>query len=180
LPLIVQLGIAVAVGVAAASMAGLIVWVMHRRRRRRHPVDWFANRPPASEHDPRYVAEHSILPDSVPRAADDSDPFSHGSFNERRGAPRRKGNPVDVLLSDAKAEVEPVHGLVIDRSLTGLALELDQEGEVDIGTIISVRPSKGEVWIRVIVRRREQTRSGWVLGCEFVRPPDSTSMLHFG
>src|SRR5579871_6843399 len=55
-----------------------------------------------------YLRENSMLPYSPEVAEGGSDPFDQGGFRERRGAPRRSGNPVDVLLSDAKAEVEPL------------------------------------------------------------------------
>ena len=130
-----------------------------------------------------YLREHSVLPEDVPEDAEGSDPFSSGSACDRRGAPRRRGNPVDILLSDAKIEVHPVRGVIVDRSVTGLGLELEEEGEVDPGTIISVRPKfapDSTPWVRVIVRRREKTKIGWLLGCEFVKPPDGSALIQFG
>jgi hypothetical protein len=130
-----------------------------------------------------YLREHSMLPHSPETASGDSDPFVEGSTRERRSAPRRKGNPVDVLLSDAAAEVDPVTGVVLDRSATGLALELWVEGDVAPGTIISVRPKRptaDATWTRVIVRRCERKRTTWVLGCEFVRPPGVNTLMEFG
>jgi len=141
----------------------------------------FFHRKPAT--DDAFLREHSVLPENVPEDPEGSDPFSSGSSYDRRGAPRRKGNPVDVLLSDAKVEVHPVRGVVLDRSVTGIALELEEEGEVDEGTIISVRPKAAldsTAWVRVIVRRREKTKLGWILGCEFVKPPDGSALIQFG
>lgn len=135
------------------------------------------------DEDEDYLREHSMLPYSPEVADGGSDPFHEGGFRERRRAPRRKGNTVDVLLSDDKAEVQPISGIVIDRSTTGLALELYAEGEVEPGTVISVRPRKGSgdlVWTRVVVRRCEKRRSSWILGCQFVRPPSGTAMMDFG
>jgi len=137
--------------------------------------------PPDAEE--AYLRENSILPHSPDAAQGNSDPFHQGGFRERRGTPRRSGNPVDVLLSDAKAEVEPLAGIVLDRSGTGLALELWAEGDVRPGTIITVRPRKASSdanWIRVIVRRCEQRKDSWALGCEFIRPPGAHAMMEFG
>src|SRR5262249_59657642 len=93
-------------------------------------------------HDPEYMQKHSILPEHGRQSLADSDPFLQGGFVERRGAARPQGHAVDVLLSDANGEVEPVQGLVIDRSLTGLGLEVWEDGEVEPGTVISVRPKR--------------------------------------
>lgn len=143
----------------------------------------FLHNKPASAADDAFLRERSVLPETVPEDPQGSDPFSSGSMYDRRTAPRRKGNPVDVLLSDAKVEVAPVHGVILDRSVTGLALELEEEGEVEPGTIISVRPKSAmdsTAWVRVIVRRREKTKLGWILGCEFVKPPDGSALIQFG
>jgi hypothetical protein len=135
------------------------------------------------EADEAYLREHSMLPYSPENAGGGSDPFLEGGSHERRGAPRRKGNPIDVLLSDDNMEVEPVAGIVIDRSTTGLALELWSDGEVAPGTIISIRPRRtttNTVWTKVVVKRCEKRRSSWVLGCQYVRPPGSNAMMEFG
>jgi PilZ domain-containing protein len=156
-------------GLLAAAVIYLLLRLLHGK--------------PASAADDAFLREHSVLPENVPEDPEGSDPFSSGSSYDRRTAPRRKGNPVDVLLSDAKVEVRPVRGVVLDRSVSGLALELEEEGEVDTGTIISVRPKSAldsTAWVRVIVRRREKTKLGWILGCEFVKPPDGSALIQFG
>jgi hypothetical protein len=154
-------------------------------------------RPPRQEHasadaEEAYLREHSMLPYSPENAGGGSDPgaegsasdpFLEGGFRERRRAPRRKGNPVDVILTDDQEEVEPVAGVVIDRSATGLALELWSEGDIEPGTIISVRPRRNgadPTWTRVMVKRCEKRRTSWVLGCQYVRPPDVNRMMEFG
>lgn len=135
------------------------------------------------EADEAYLREHSMLPDSPENAGGGSDPFLEGGSHERRGAPRRRGNPIDVLLSDADAEIEPISGIVLDRSSTGLALELWSEGEVAPGTVISVRPRRttaNTVWTKVVVKRCEKRRTSWVLGCQYVRAPGMNAMMEFG
>jgi hypothetical protein len=109
------------------------------------------------------------------------DPFQR-SGSERRGAPRRRGNPIAVLVSDAKAEVEPVHGWVTDRSASGLGLELDEEGQVEVGTILSVRPVEGSSvpWVKVEVRSCRRIQSAWRLGCQYLRPPSADIQMRFG
>lgn len=137
----------------------------------------------APDEEEAYLRENSMLPYSPDAAAGGSDPFQQGSSRERRSAPRRAGNPVDVLLSDAKSEVEPIAGIVLDRSATGLGLELWVEGDIRPGTIITVRPRKSSAdasWIKVIVRRSERRKDSWLLGCEFIRPPGVHAMMEFG
>jgi len=113
----------------------------------------------------------------------DPDPFTQGSARERRGAPRRRGNPVPILVSDADNAVTPVRGWVMDRSGGGLGLELEEEGEVDIGTVLSVRPLDAPdtvPWVKIEVRNRQLCGSTWRLGCMFVRPPAWDVMMRFG
>jgi hypothetical protein len=112
----------------------------------------------------------------------EGDLFQHGSRSERRVAPRRGGNPIPILVSDAKAEVEPVRGWVLDRSIGGLGLELEEEGEVDIGTVLSVRPAEGSSvpWIKVEVRTCRKMGSAWRLGCQYLRPPSADILMRFG
>jgi hypothetical protein len=130
-----------------------------------------------------HLREYPSLPaEAQPSPLDDGDPFSDGSFTERRVAPRRNGRPVLVLLSDERAQVEPVPGHVIDRSVTGLGVTIEEEGELEPGTIISIRPrnSPDIPWTKLIVRSCNRTGTTWRLGCEFVRPPDSISLMKFG
>jgi PilZ domain len=142
------------------------------------------NRPePLADGEENYLRENSMLPYSPEGAQGSSDPFLEGGTHERRSAPRRAGNPVDILLSDSQAEVEPVAGIVLDRSATGIALELWAEGDVSPGTVLSIRSRRAtsdSSWVRVIVRRCERRRASWVLGCEFVRPPGVHAMMEFG
>jgi hypothetical protein len=164
-----QLGLAAAVGLVAA----MLVYVLLRSL---FPVARL-------EDDPEYLREHSILPDNVSPSAEGSDPFSQGSTSERRQAPRRRGNPVAVLLADEDVSVEPVDGYVVDRSINGLGVELDHPVDVETGMVLAVRPksdAKCAAWTRVVVRNCEKVGSHGRLGCEFTRPPDSQTMLHFG
>src|SRR5258708_11307632 len=61
------------------------------------------------------------------------DPFVHGSANEKRTAHRRRGNPVQILITDAEATGTPDLGWVIDRSVGGLCLSVS--AEVKPGTV---------------------------------------------
>ncbi len=123
----------------------------------------------------------------APKAEEDEargpvhDPFDHGSATERRGTVRRTGNPIEVLVSDAEAALEPVRGWVIDRSMGGLCVLVQEE--VAAGTVLSIKPRKGPPgtpWVQVEVRSCKQDQAGYEIGCQFVRTPPWAVMLLFG
>jgi hypothetical protein len=109
------------------------------------------------------------------------DPFDYGSATERRTAARRGGNPIEALITDAEATAEPVRGWVTDRSMGGLCLLLSEE--VGPGTILSVKPRNSPPatpWVQVEVRSCKKDRSGYEVGCMFVRTPPWAVLLLFG
>jgi hypothetical protein len=109
------------------------------------------------------------------------DPFEKGSLTERRRALRRKGNPIEIRVSDAEATVEPITAWVIDRSMGGLCVLTDEE--VAEGTVLSVKAANsppGTPWVRVEVRSIKHTKHGYELGCQFVRVPPTSILLLFG
>jgi hypothetical protein len=124
--------------------------------------------------------EHSRV--NLDAALEKADPFEQGSTSDRRTAPRRRGNPVAVRLSDSEGQVEPVRAWVVDRSAGGLGLELDEEGEVEIGTILTVRPTDAPdlPWVKIEVRNRYKHGTTWRLGCKFIRPPAWNVLMRFG
>lgn len=88
---------------------------------------------------------------------------------ERRSLPRRRGNPIPVLIRRAAADTEHVPGWVIDRSPEGLCVLADQE--VNVGALVSVRPTHhvdGLQWFPARVCNCRLERSAWILGCQFV------------
>ncbi len=118
-----------------------------------------------------------------PLAADGPvhDPFDHGSITERRGSVRRKGNHLEVLISDADAKQEPVRGWVIDRSMGGLCLLLN-DALVE-GTVLSIKPRQsppGMPWVQASVCNCKRERNGYEIGCQFVKTPPWGVMLLFG
>jgi len=159
--------IALGAGLLTAGLIYLIVRYFLRRR----------------EDDADYVERHSILPSDVPRSGTDSDPFSHGSSYERRSFPRRRGAPVAVWLAPERNVDEPIVGYVVDRSTRGLGVELEQEEEMPAGLILQVRPRtapREAPWTKVVVRNFRRKGATCLIGCEFIRPPDSQTLLLFG
>jgi hypothetical protein len=108
-------------------------------------------------------------------------PYALGTTLEQRGAHRRKGNPIGIHITDANAKGEPFHGVITNRSTGGLGLEVDRP--IDVNTTVSVRVVNAPVtvpWIQVQVRSCRQQANGWLLGCQFVKPPPWSIMLLFG
>jgi hypothetical protein len=151
--------IAPAVGVGCAVIAVLIGrWLLSERRSR--PM-----RPPP-------------LPST---SAPQPDPFIHGSAGERRSSLRRGGNPVAVLITDAEVKEPPFQGWVLDRSMGGLCLSVEQE--VAAGAILSVRAANAPsnvAWVQVEVKNSRQEGTTWELGCQFLRTPTWGVLLLFG
>jgi len=91
--------------------------------------------------------------------------------------------PVAVLVSDAAARVEPVWGWVVQRCTAGVRLELEEEGQVDPQTVLSIRPTDAapEVpWVQVEVRRCRARQDVWHLDCRYVRTPPYSVRMLFG
>jgi len=109
------------------------------------------------------------------------DPFDHGSITEQRTGVRRKGNPIEVLITDAEATEEPFRGWVVDRSTNGLCLLLHDE--IAPGTVLSVKPRQSPPampWVRATVRNCKRDTSGYLAGCQFVSTPPWGILLLFG
>lgn len=117
----------------------------------------------------------------APAPVADIDPFLQGGSGERRLAARRKGNHVEVLVTDADAVTEPVRGWVIDRSLGGLCVELARP--VRVGEVLSLKPRQappGTPWVRVEVRSCNSSRGYFEVGVQFQRTPPWAVLLLFG
>ncbi|HEV3203182.1 MAG TPA: PilZ domain-containing protein [Gemmataceae bacterium] len=110
-----------------------------------------------------------------------SDPFTHGNTRERRKSVRRRGNQLEVMISDSCGKTLPYRGIVLDRSVGGLRLAVDDL--ISVGNIISVRPSHVATivpWIQVEICHCRKKDNGWELGCQFLHPPPSTILWMFG
>jgi hypothetical protein len=109
------------------------------------------------------------------------DPFLEGSAADRREAARRSGNPVGVLLYDAAGRRELGRGLVLDRSLGGIALLA--EGAVQAGAVVGILAAGAPVTavpVQVVVKTTRREGRGYRLGCQFVRPPSWGDRIQFG
>lgn len=101
--------------------------------------------------------------------------------HERRGAPRRKGNPISVYVSNGSGTCDPFQGWVVDRSAGGLRLLVDEA--MTPGTLLSLRPVKVHAsfpWTEVRVQNCFPERKSWCLGCQFVHKMTWEDLQHFG
>jgi hypothetical protein len=89
---------------------------------------------------------------------------------DRRSTPRRKGNRVEVFVTEEGAEA-PILGWVI------------VEHPLAEGTVLSVRPRQAPQmapWIAVEVRSCRAEALQWEIGCRFVQTPHWNDLLLFG
>jgi hypothetical protein len=139
------------------------------------PVYWFARR------SPRLVEETTVSPSGP---AVEEDPFTKGSTSEQRKAHRRKGNPIEVMITPKDEPSFTARGYVLDRSISGLRLMLAHE--VAPGSVLSVRPANVSPmipWVEIEVRNcaPSTTQPGeFDIGCKFVKAPPYPVLLLFG
>lgn len=107
--------------------------------------------------------------------------FLRGVTKDRRVAPRRRGNPVEVELLHDVPGSEPIRGYVYDRSIGGLGILVDNP--IPAGTVLRVRPKQGAegmLWTGITVRFCRQSVPQYELGCQFHRTPNWGLLLQFG
>ena len=103
-----------------------------------------------------------------------------GVSRDRRAAPRRKGNIIEVLLSVQEDQPDQ-RGWVIDRSIGGLCVMA--EDAIVEGTVLRLRPrSTGATlpWTEVTIRSCRKDGIHYELGCQFHRTPNWNLLLQFG
>ena len=148
------------IGVLVTSLA----FLMGRR--------WLVARPASSENA---VEEPETVLLSLAAAR------ANQSRSERRIAPRRKaGKRVEVYLTD-NPEAIPQLGWVVDRSMGGLRLNVEEP--LSEGTILNIRPRKAPQtapWLAIEIRSCRSDGSTWEVGCRFVKPPQWNDLLLFG
>jgi hypothetical protein len=109
------------------------------------------------------------------------DPFARCSPLEKRRATRRRGNSVEVLLTDASRTAKPVRGWIRDRSTGGLCVVLDRA--ITVSTVLHVRSANatpGTPWVQITVRNCRPWEGDWMLGCQFIKTPQWPVLLTFG
>jgi hypothetical protein len=106
--------------------------------------------------------------------------FLQGTIRDRRCAIRRRGNSVEVRLFTAPDKT-PLRGWVLDRSVGGLCLLVEQE--VAKGSTLRVRPRNASATTPgtdIIVRSCRPRGDQYELGCQFQGTPTWSLLLMFG
>jgi hypothetical protein len=127
-----------------------------------------------------FVGRQAQPPATAPSSENDWDVFIHGSSSDRRAAPRRHDNCVEVLLTSESQE-SPIHGWVVNRSLKGLGLTVGMP--IPVGTILGIRPCNAPdsaTWTQIEVRYCRPQGTEWDIGCAFLRAPTYNVLLLFG
>jgi hypothetical protein len=103
------------------------------------------------------------------------------SYADRRGAIRRDGPPVRVLLSSPSFRNGVNDGFVVDRSTGGLRIVMP--AAMAPGSTVQVRAVNAPDtigFVTVIVRSCRKEDDHYVVGCEFERTPPWNVLLLFG
>ena len=99
---------------------------------------------------------------------------------DRRSAPRRKGNRVEVYLTD-DSKHPPLLGWVVDRSMGGLCLIVEKP--LTEGAVLKIRPRQAPQtapWTAIEIRSCRADGGEWEVGCRFVKTPQWNDLLLFG
>jgi hypothetical protein len=103
------------------------------------------------------------------------------SYADRRGAVRREGQPVRVVLASPTFRNGACDGYVIDRSTGGL--KIASPAAVAPGSTLQVRAVDAPDtvgFVVVIVRSCRKSDDHYELGCEFEKTPPWNVLLLFG
>jgi hypothetical protein len=106
---------------------------------------------------------------------------SMSSLAERRGAIRREGAPVEVLVSSPTIKNGISNGYVLDRSTGGLRLAVAEA--VAPGSILQVKAAHAPdttPWVVILVRSCRPNQKHFELGVEFEKTPPWNVLLLFG
>jgi hypothetical protein len=103
------------------------------------------------------------------------------SYADRRGAVRREGSVVRVVLAAPSFRNGVGEGFVLDRSTGGLRITVATS--VEPGTNVQVRAVNAPEsidFVGVVVRSCRKTGEFYELGCEFEKTPPWNVLLLFG
>jgi PilZ domain len=100
--------------------------------------------------------------------------------SDRRSWPRRK-RAIQVVLQDAAGHRDPFPAWVMDRSIGGLGLSVDEP--IEEGTLLRVRRAAAPTdvpWVDIQVKSVRIKESTWELGCQFTRSLTWDVLMQFG
>jgi hypothetical protein len=99
---------------------------------------------------------------------------------DRRSWPRRK-RAIQVVLQDANGDRDPFPAWIMDRSMGGLGLSVDEP--IEEGTFLRVRRAAAPTdvpWVEVQVKSVRIKENTWELGCQFTRSLTWDVLMQFG
>jgi PilZ domain len=134
--------------------------------------------PPPSQVD-RDAVRAPIRPpreNLVPQAAS-----AEEIHKNKRASRRRSTYKIPVEILPAGSQGEPLRGWVLDRSNTGMRLEIPQM--FPVGTVLEVRNAdhaQSAPWVQVEVRNCVVQAKKWRAGCRFTQPQPADVLLFFG
>jgi PilZ domain len=121
------------------------------------------------------------VPTPTEKPTAEYDPFVQGSATEQRGAFRRGGNRVKILVNNPQKKGDALEAWVLDRSVGGLCLAVKEA--VAEGSVLEIRAANAPPatpWVEVQIKTCRQTKEDWEVGCQFVKTPPWAVMLLFG
>jgi hypothetical protein len=133
-----------------------------------------------SDHSP---VEKSLLVSNPAITADGVLPSPSASSegnSDRRSWPRRK-RAIQVVLQDAAGEDDPFPAWIMDRSIGGLGLSVDQP--LEPGTVLRVRRATAPTdvpWVDIQVKSVRTKENTWEVGCQFTRSHSLDVLMQFG
>ncbi len=107
------------------------------------------------------------------------DNFLQGVTTERRAAPRRRGHAIEVFLS--AGEGEPLLGWVVDRSIGGLCVMVEQPvAQAARGKVRPRIAPESTPWVPVLVKSCRAEGHEYEVGCQFAHTPSWNVLVQFG
>jgi PilZ domain len=157
--------------IAAGGLVAVAVlttfFIMHRRRR------------PDLVVDPAKLATANTNATTEEKAVNWAPPEQ--SYADRRGAVRREGQPVRVMLAASTFRNGVQEGYVLDRSTGGLRLAMPVA--IAPGSTLQIRAVNAPDtigFVTLIVRSCRKTDDFFEVGCEFEQTPPWNVLLLFG
>lgn len=121
---------------------------------------------------PMPVKEEQVDPMSLPVDLDEA--------QDLRSSPRRRNTPMLVLIATTDPNAPVTEGWLLDRSLGGLGIIVEQS--MDEGTLLRIRPADALPsfrWVRVQVRNCVAVGKRWKVGCRFEDKLSAKEMRQF-
>jgi hypothetical protein len=157
--------------IAGVAVVGLILWVGLRNQS--------AATPQAGTQPDQSTAP---TPNMVSRIVSWTSMLHRGSYRGPTRSLRRRGNSVDVLITDPMpADNDPVKGWVLERSVHTVTFVAEEA--IAAGTVARVRPlnAADEIpWLEIAINECSQAEAEWRLACKFVKLPPYNILMLFG